>query len=175
MTDPVSPRQPLVLPPNFRDVTAERIRTITGIVGATAAKERWQKLPPWPPVAGSRVDPVAEREPGSTRLRVGSSKASNHAQGTVSAKIIPARRAGQVFGTLSQRIFAFGRGGECRELKGRIWLHRGGDEGQRLRHRATGHPRARRARRGDAGRCLGAAFSAKRRTPAERKGTAGAR
>ena len=44
--------------------------TVIGIIGATAAKDRWQQLPPWPPVAGSRVDPVAEREPGSTRLRV---------------------------------------------------------------------------------------------------------
>jgi hypothetical protein len=40
MTDkpnPVPPRQPLVLPPNFRDVTAERIGTVVAIVGATAA------------------------------------------------------------------------------------------------------------------------------------------
>jgi hypothetical protein len=27
----------LVLPPNFRDVTAERLGTVIGIVGATAA------------------------------------------------------------------------------------------------------------------------------------------
>jgi hypothetical protein len=108
------------LPSNCRDVTAEHLGTVIGIVGATGAKERWRQLPPWPPVGGSRVDPVAEREPGSTRLRVGSSKTSNHAQGTVSAKIIPARRAGQVFGTLSQRIFALGHGGECCELNGRI-------------------------------------------------------
>jgi hypothetical protein len=29
-----------VLPPNFRDVTAERIGTITVIVGATAPKDK---------------------------------------------------------------------------------------------------------------------------------------
>jgi len=57
-----------------------------------------------------RIDPPAR----------GIVKASNHAQGTVSAKIIPAHRAGQVFGTLSQRSFALGRGGECRELNGPI-------------------------------------------------------
>jgi hypothetical protein len=34
MTDPVSPRQPLVLPPNGRDVTAERVGTVTVIVRA---------------------------------------------------------------------------------------------------------------------------------------------
>jgi hypothetical protein len=32
--NPVPPRQPLVLPPNFRDVTAERVGTV--IVGAVA-------------------------------------------------------------------------------------------------------------------------------------------
>jgi Tfp pilus assembly ATPase PilU len=40
MTDkpaPTPPRQPLVLPPNFRDVTAEKVGTVMGIVGATAA------------------------------------------------------------------------------------------------------------------------------------------
>ena len=40
MTDnpnPVPPRQPLVPPPNFRDVTAERVGTVTVIVRATAA------------------------------------------------------------------------------------------------------------------------------------------
>src|SRR5580704_12382990 len=40
MTDkpaPTPPKQPLVLPPNGRDVTAEKIGTIVGIVGATAA------------------------------------------------------------------------------------------------------------------------------------------
>jgi hypothetical protein len=31
------PREPLVLPPNFRDVTAEKVGTFIGIVGATAA------------------------------------------------------------------------------------------------------------------------------------------
>jgi hypothetical protein len=31
------PRRPLVLPPNFRDVTAERIGTVIGIVGVTGA------------------------------------------------------------------------------------------------------------------------------------------
>jgi hypothetical protein len=30
------PRQPLVLPPNFRDVTAEKIGTGIGIIGASA-------------------------------------------------------------------------------------------------------------------------------------------
>jgi hypothetical protein len=33
-----TPRPPLVLPPNFRDVTAEKIGTVIGIVGAMAAK-----------------------------------------------------------------------------------------------------------------------------------------
>jgi Tfp pilus assembly ATPase PilU len=40
MTDkpaPPPPCQPLVLPPNFRDVTAERVGTVIGIIGATAA------------------------------------------------------------------------------------------------------------------------------------------
>jgi hypothetical protein len=40
MTDkpnPVPPRQPLVLPPHFRDVTAEKVGTVKAIVGATAA------------------------------------------------------------------------------------------------------------------------------------------
>jgi hypothetical protein len=32
------PREPLVLPANCRDVTAEKIGTVIGIVGATAAK-----------------------------------------------------------------------------------------------------------------------------------------
>jgi hypothetical protein len=39
MTDkpaPTPPRQPLVLPSNFRDVTAERVGTMVAIVGATA-------------------------------------------------------------------------------------------------------------------------------------------
>jgi hypothetical protein len=31
------PRQPLVLPSNFRDVTAEHLGTVMAIVGATAA------------------------------------------------------------------------------------------------------------------------------------------
>jgi hypothetical protein len=31
------PREPLRLPPNFRDVTAEKVGTAMGIVGATAA------------------------------------------------------------------------------------------------------------------------------------------
>jgi hypothetical protein len=42
MTDkpnPVPPRLPLVLPRNFRDVTAERVGTVIGIVGATAAEK----------------------------------------------------------------------------------------------------------------------------------------
>jgi hypothetical protein len=34
VTDNTPPRQPLVLAPNFRDVRAERIGVITGIVGA---------------------------------------------------------------------------------------------------------------------------------------------
>jgi hypothetical protein len=41
MTDrPAStpPRPPLRLPPNFRDVTAEKVGTVIGISGATAAK-----------------------------------------------------------------------------------------------------------------------------------------
>jgi len=40
MTDkpnPAPPQPPLQLPPNFRDVTAEKIGTVIGIVGATAA------------------------------------------------------------------------------------------------------------------------------------------
>jgi hypothetical protein len=35
---PTPPRAPLVFPPNCRDVTAEKIGTVIGIVGATAAK-----------------------------------------------------------------------------------------------------------------------------------------
>ena len=41
MTDkpaPTPPREPLVLPPNFVDKTAEKAGTVIGIVGATAAK-----------------------------------------------------------------------------------------------------------------------------------------
>jgi hypothetical protein len=40
MTDkpaPTPPREPLRLPPNCRDVTAEKAGTVIGIVGATAA------------------------------------------------------------------------------------------------------------------------------------------
>jgi hypothetical protein len=40
MTDkpsPTPPHKPLVLPPNCRDVTAEKIGTVIGIVGATGA------------------------------------------------------------------------------------------------------------------------------------------
>jgi hypothetical protein len=45
MTDPVSPRHPLVLPSNCRDVKAEKIGTAIGIVGAqTPAKGT--KAPP---------------------------------------------------------------------------------------------------------------------------------
>jgi hypothetical protein len=33
----VPPRRPLVLPPNFRDVTAEKVGTVVAIVGAPAA------------------------------------------------------------------------------------------------------------------------------------------
>jgi hypothetical protein len=32
------PREPLVLPPNFRDVTAGKVGTVIGIVGATAGE-----------------------------------------------------------------------------------------------------------------------------------------
>jgi hypothetical protein len=32
------PRPPLVFPPNFRDVTAEKIGTVIGIVGAKGTK-----------------------------------------------------------------------------------------------------------------------------------------
>jgi hypothetical protein len=35
---PTSPREPLRLPPYCRDVTAEKVGTVIGIVGATAAK-----------------------------------------------------------------------------------------------------------------------------------------
>jgi hypothetical protein len=35
--NPVPSRPPLVLPPNFRDVTAERVGTVVAIVGAMAA------------------------------------------------------------------------------------------------------------------------------------------
>jgi len=34
VTDNTPPRQPLVLPPNFRDVTAEKVGTVIAIVGA---------------------------------------------------------------------------------------------------------------------------------------------
>jgi hypothetical protein len=34
------PRQPLVLPPNFRDVTAEKVGTVVVIVGVSAAGTR---------------------------------------------------------------------------------------------------------------------------------------
>jgi hypothetical protein len=37
VTDDRPPRQPLQLPPNFRDVTAEKVGTVVAIVGATAA------------------------------------------------------------------------------------------------------------------------------------------
>jgi Tfp pilus assembly ATPase PilU len=39
MTDPTNrrPRPPLVLPPKFRDVTAEKVGTVTVVIGATAA------------------------------------------------------------------------------------------------------------------------------------------
>jgi uncharacterized protein YjbI with pentapeptide repeats len=43
MTDkaaPTPPRAPLMLPPNCRDVTAEKAGTVIGIVGATAAANR---------------------------------------------------------------------------------------------------------------------------------------
>jgi hypothetical protein len=42
MTDkpaPTPPREPLRLPPNCRDVTAEKAGTVIGIVGATAADD----------------------------------------------------------------------------------------------------------------------------------------
>jgi hypothetical protein len=35
---PTPPREPLRLPPNGRGVTAERIGTVIGIIGTTAAK-----------------------------------------------------------------------------------------------------------------------------------------
>jgi hypothetical protein len=41
MTDkpaPTPPREPLRLPPNFRDVTAEKIGTVMGVVGATGCE-----------------------------------------------------------------------------------------------------------------------------------------
>jgi hypothetical protein len=41
--NPVPPRQPLVLPPNFREVTAEKVGTVMGIVGATAAAKTPKK------------------------------------------------------------------------------------------------------------------------------------
>jgi hypothetical protein len=44
MTDkpaPVPPRPPLVLPPNFRDVTAERTGVIIGIVGVPPAGSKF--------------------------------------------------------------------------------------------------------------------------------------
>jgi hypothetical protein len=37
---PSATTQPLVLPPNFRDVTAEKVGTIIGIVGAVAPKDK---------------------------------------------------------------------------------------------------------------------------------------
>jgi hypothetical protein len=43
MTDkpnPVPPRQPPVLPPNFRDVTAKKVGTVIGIVGAPKPKPK---------------------------------------------------------------------------------------------------------------------------------------
>jgi hypothetical protein len=36
--EPTPSRPPLVLPPNCRDVTAEKIGTVIGIIGAAAAK-----------------------------------------------------------------------------------------------------------------------------------------
>jgi Tfp pilus assembly ATPase PilU len=42
MTDkpnPAPPRPPLRLPPNCRDVTAKKIGTVIGIVGATGAEK----------------------------------------------------------------------------------------------------------------------------------------
>jgi hypothetical protein len=38
MADPVPPRQPLVLPPNRRDVTAERIGVITGFLASSGGQ-----------------------------------------------------------------------------------------------------------------------------------------
>jgi Tfp pilus assembly ATPase PilU len=39
------PREPLRLPPNFRDVTAEKIGTVIGIVGAAGAGKGAPKQP----------------------------------------------------------------------------------------------------------------------------------
>jgi hypothetical protein len=36
--NPVPPRPPLALPPNFRDVTAEKVGTVIAIVGAPKPK-----------------------------------------------------------------------------------------------------------------------------------------
>jgi hypothetical protein len=38
--DPTPSRPPLVLPPNFRDVTAERVGTVIAIMGAPKPKPK---------------------------------------------------------------------------------------------------------------------------------------
>jgi hypothetical protein len=40
MTDKPAPKPPLQPPPNFRDVTAERVGTITVVIGASAPKDK---------------------------------------------------------------------------------------------------------------------------------------
>jgi hypothetical protein len=52
MTDKPAPtplREPLRLPPNCRDVTAKKIGTVIGIIGATAAVQGSQAAAPSPP------------------------------------------------------------------------------------------------------------------------------
>jgi len=63
----VSPRPPLVLPPNCRDVTAEKAGTMIGIVGAQHVRPR----PPAPPITSASsesapTDSVAEPITGAT-------------------------------------------------------------------------------------------------------------
>jgi hypothetical protein len=69
------PRPPLVFPPNFRDVTAEKIGTTIGIIGATGAQKGTK--PGWPTLhspqggasgsAPSQHGPIAKRASPSTR------------------------------------------------------------------------------------------------------------
>ena len=59
MTDKPAPTPllaPLVLPPNFRDVTAERIGTVFAIIGATAAQ-------------GTAAVSLADADPATLGLR----------------------------------------------------------------------------------------------------------
>ena len=56
MTDkpaPTRPREPLVLPPNFHDVTAERVGTVVAIVGGTEAAEGRTEIGPGPAAPAS--------------------------------------------------------------------------------------------------------------------------